>query len=669
MKSAELNPITMQKYIKTAMIIIIILASSLVLYDRIENGLAKPMILINQAGYLPSEEKIFYFQSPTRIEEALFFDLVDNTDGSVIFNQSLDYLGEIWGNHYYFGNFSSIQRNGSFHLSINYQGKSIKSYDFIISKSVYDKMGEWIQLFYYYQRCGMKVQTILPGNEGHEACHLDDGLWFNGTDWVYKDLSGGWHDAGDYNKYTEDPYNTQLSTFALSFSYFLIPEFWNKIPSKYETDAPDIVDECVWGSRFLQKLLVIDESGKTRALNGIFSVNKNGDYSRFGYWKEPSGETDNIPGTGDERKVGSLGNVSELSEYSNHQYGAQFMNKNAILMLAAALANTANAQFSFPYWENLAYSPYNLIANAIKIFEDYKEEIFFKNGTEYSLYSNVTPSEAFSTLFAISALARWYNISNQATEYENYISFGLPIREAFLNGSSEYAGLKMQTELEPLTTWDLYMQIYSLFFFESVYLGETSAEFSTFLTQWSKSTLIPACEAEGNVFRFAKNRNGYFSYWGTNLLLADVGGASLLAWNSSEKTEESNKIKNYGLSNGLHWIAGRNPLDICQIEGIGTKNLPIYHNRLIDMPNNKRGEVPGAVNNGIAKPPATKSFISKYENEYAAYEEILDLPYLDLAIPSSEKGNMGDFRSNEVYITNNAKFLMFYSIMQSVLSM
>ncbi len=667
MSRPTFDPSQAGKYLKISVIGALLLFSCIVVFDRVENALPKVKILINQAGYLPVEEKLFYVQSPKRIDGPISFDLVDNANGNRVYNDTLVYAGEIWGDHYYLGNFSGLQKNGSYHISLKAENRLIRSYDFPISQSVYDRMGEYIQLFYYYQRCGMKPHTIVPGYEGHEACHLDDGLWFNGTEWVYKDLSGGWHDAGDYNKYTEDPYNTQYSAFALSFSYFLVPEFWDSIPSRYETDAPDIVDECVWGARFLQKLLVQDISGKIRALNGIFSVNSEGEYSRFGYWKEPAGETDNIPGTGDERKVGSLGNVSGMTEYSSHPYGSQFMNKNAILMLAAALANTANTQRYYPYWDSLSYSPSNLIINATTIFNDYKDELFFENGSELEFYSNISVSEAFCLMFAVSALARWHNISNEAIEYNKFTKVGLALREFFLNATQQFSGLKMQAELEPLAVWDLYMQIYSLFFFEMVYFGGLSSEFSDYLSRWADQTLISACESEGNVFRFAKNRDSYFSFWGTNLLLANVGGSALLAWNSTNKSSAFNKIKNYGLANGLHWIAGRNPLDICQIEGIGSKNLPIFHNRLIDMPNNQRGEVLGAINNGIAKPPATKSFQAKFSNEYLTYKEIPDVPYLDLAIPAPDRSNMGDFRTNEVYILNNAQFLMFYSIFRAIL--
>ncbi len=663
----KVDPKRTEKYIKMSLISTIILFSSIVLIDRIQHSLPSPRILINQAGYLPDQEKIFYLQTPIRIDTQISFDLIDTSSETRLYNGTLVYLGQIWGDHYYLGDFSSVRKNGSYYISVKADTKLVKSYYFSISQSVYDMMGEYIQLFYYYQRCGMKPLMIVPGYEGHEACHLDDGMWFNGTNWVYKDLSGGWHDAGDYNKYTEDPYNTQYSAFALSFSYFLIPTFWNSRPNRYETDAPDIVDECVWGAKFLQKLLVNDASGKIRALNGIFSVNRKGEYSRFGYWKEPAGETDNIPGTGDERKVGSLGNVSGMAEYSYHPYGSQFMNKNAILMLAAALANTANAQYNYSYWDSFAYSPSNLIANATTIFNDYRDELFYENGTQIEFYSNISVSEAFSLLFAIGSLARWHNISSEEIQYNYYTSVGLALRNLFLNGSEDFSGLKMQESVEPLVVWDLYMQIYSLFFFEMVYFGGISPEFSNFLIRWSNQTLISACETEGNLFRFAKNRESYFSFWGTNLLLANVGSTSLLAWNSTDKSSEFNKIKNYGLANGLHWIAGRNPLDICQIEGIGTNTLSIYHNRLIDMPNNKRGEVVGAVNNGIAKPPATKSFQAKYDNEYLAYQQMPDLPYLDTATPAPDKMNMGDFRSNEVYILNNAQFLMFYSIFRNIL--
>jgi endoglucanase len=60
----------------------------------------------------------------------------------------------------------------------------------------------------YGQRCGVAVRFEHNGNTfSHAACHLDDALQ-NGK---RVDGTGGWHDAGDYGKYTVN------AAFALAF--------------------------------------------------------------------------------------------------------------------------------------------------------------------------------------------------------------------------------------------------------------------------------------------------------------------------------------------------------------------------------------------------------------------------------------------------------------------
>jgi len=114
------------------------------------------------------------------------------------------------------------------------------------------RTGELAYRFYYYQRCGTEIPAF------HKACHLDDSIMLDGT---YKDLTGGWHDAGDYNKYCG---YTPESVYALA----------------------------VWGAKYLKKCIDMN------TLKLIATVS-----SGYGYWGTPDKETDNIPQTGDERPV------------------------------------------------------------------------------------------------------------------------------------------------------------------------------------------------------------------------------------------------------------------------------------------------------------------------------------------------------------------------------
>ncbi|MHA1338848.1 MAG: hypothetical protein ACTSRZ_08665 [Promethearchaeota archaeon] len=85
------------------------------------------------------------------------------------------------------------------------------------------------------------------------------------------------------------------------------------------------------------------------------------------------------------------------------------------------------------------------------------------------------------------------------------------------------------------------------------------------------------------------------------------------------------------------------------------------------MLENRRGEVPGAVPNGIARPPLKKEIISQFPDEISAYNYTEDLPYIDFSISNPNQFDLGDFRTNEVCILNNANFLIAFSFLKAIL--
>ncbi|MHC4353740.1 MAG: glycoside hydrolase family 9 protein, partial [Planctomycetota bacterium] len=99
---------------------------------------------------------------------------------------------------------------------------------------------------------------------------------------------GGWHDAGDYNKYNG---YTPESVYALAFAYDRRKEFFDQF-DRNRNGRADILDEALWGAEFLDKCI----DPNTLEMVGTIS-------SGYGYWGKPEKETDNLPKTGDERRV------------------------------------------------------------------------------------------------------------------------------------------------------------------------------------------------------------------------------------------------------------------------------------------------------------------------------------------------------------------------------
>ncbi|MEO0224352.1 MAG: glycoside hydrolase family 9 protein [candidate division WOR-3 bacterium] len=182
---------------------------------------------------------------------------------------SWDYVQEI--------DFSSLTSDGIYCIEIDGVGRSCW---FRISKDVYYDVFKTVFRSYYLQRCGIGINDKISGVY-HDVCHTNDALYFRrndapttkfdagtpnkgGSDTIGTALKvvplgffrGGWHDAGDYNKYT-----TTIATVLLQF-------FWKyeKFPELFKDDdldipesgngIPDILDEAKYALEFLLKMQI-----------------------------------------------------------------------------------------------------------------------------------------------------------------------------------------------------------------------------------------------------------------------------------------------------------------------------------------------------------------------------------------------------------------------------
>lgn len=151
-------------------------------------------ILINQVGYLNDTNKVAIFRGDTSIQDTSF-NVVNSNTGDVV------YTGEIYGETfsslgnelYYYGDFSNITTEGTYYIETETLGQS---YPFEISSNVYDDLLNSTLRMFYLQRCGTE---IIDDNASHQECHTSMATIY-GTD-TQIDVSGGWHDAGDYGRY------------------------------------------------------------------------------------------------------------------------------------------------------------------------------------------------------------------------------------------------------------------------------------------------------------------------------------------------------------------------------------------------------------------------------------------------------------------------------------
>jgi endoglucanase len=103
----------------------------------------------------------------------------------------------------YVADFSALTRPGTYRLEVEGVGSSPP---FRVAANVYDAPFRAAVRAMYLWRCGAAVKATRGGvTYAHAACHTEDAwLDYVGGGHTRRDASGGWHDAGDYNKYVSN---------------------------------------------------------------------------------------------------------------------------------------------------------------------------------------------------------------------------------------------------------------------------------------------------------------------------------------------------------------------------------------------------------------------------------------------------------------------------------
>uniref|UniRef100_A0A832G1V9 Endoglucanase n=1 Tax=Ignavibacterium album TaxID=591197 RepID=A0A832G1V9_9BACT len=196
-------------------------------------------IRLNQVGFLPDDHKTAIILSKTPFEEK-FFRIKNVANDEEVFIDSIDKLSHKLNSEIKYSaiiDFSSLKTRGEYF--IEYQ--DVKSYPFRIDDSLYNSIRDSLSLFFKVQRCGPTNPFM------HKVCHLQDATKVVGySDSSAIDLTGGWHDAGDYIKFV---YTTAFTTYMLLFSLEFEPD---KFSFDLDNDSvPDILHEAKVGLDFL----------------------------------------------------------------------------------------------------------------------------------------------------------------------------------------------------------------------------------------------------------------------------------------------------------------------------------------------------------------------------------------------------------------------------------
>ena len=197
-------------------------------------------IRVNQVGFLPNDIKTAVVLSNTNLE-SVKAEIKTVGNNKVV---SSFYIGATNGKYGNFSfsyviDFSNINITGNYYIEIS----KIKSYSFSIGKFVYNGIADTLLEFFRIQRCGYTDPYL------HKVCHIADATSIiDGSKKISKpiDLTGGWHDAGDYVKFLN---TTAYSTYMLLFSYDFDPSKFSS--DKNKNNIPDILEEAKIGLDWL----------------------------------------------------------------------------------------------------------------------------------------------------------------------------------------------------------------------------------------------------------------------------------------------------------------------------------------------------------------------------------------------------------------------------------
>ena len=155
-------------------------------------------IHLNQIGFLPNEPKRAVVPATGAIHGGGFVIIDDAVVPAVRYRGTLtEYAKPQYGHfaRHFFADFDGFTRPGRYRLRLS---DGHLSAPFSVGADIYDQLTPLVLQYFDVQRCGPQT------SEHRGPCHADDGIAVGGPRSGQRiDVSGGWHDAGDYLKFVE----------------------------------------------------------------------------------------------------------------------------------------------------------------------------------------------------------------------------------------------------------------------------------------------------------------------------------------------------------------------------------------------------------------------------------------------------------------------------------
>jgi endoglucanase len=207
-------------------------------------------IRVNSIGFLPGSEKRATIAAPLADSAAL--RLIRLPDNATVFTapagppvisgkKDTDETVRVF-------DFSAFTAPGEYRIELPGGKKSAR---FRIAPDIWNEPLAVTMRAFYLWRCGTAVRHRHGGHTfRHGRCHMNDAI----LDGTHRDATGGWHDAGDYNKYTVNAcYAAGMLLKAWEQNAATLAAVKLDIPESKNT-TPDFLDEIRWELEWLLKM-------------------------------------------------------------------------------------------------------------------------------------------------------------------------------------------------------------------------------------------------------------------------------------------------------------------------------------------------------------------------------------------------------------------------------
>ncbi|MFH1748882.1 MAG: glycoside hydrolase family 9 protein [Planctomycetota bacterium] len=465
---------------------------------------------------------------------------------SVVYRGALENAGKhIWGGNNLVADFSDFREPGLYRirLRLDQDVKEIcDSYSFSIRPSLYLELARKAAGFLYYQRCGIEI----PG--WHKACHMDDAIIM--PDGRVVDATGGWHSAGDYNKWIGPAH------FAVRGLTNLFEECARWPAVDWVDGIPKLLEEAWWEVKFYKKVYY----------EGSFLSIVNRGIDPW-MWS-------GAPELGPPR-IATLAQIELIHQRSN---------KVTSLFTAAAMARTV--RLSAPYQQEVDRGTLQIVTSCYDILREADPSHVEDRGP-----FGVGMGDSFlmfnaGLLLLDLELSQITRDAKYERDAEQRVEAILALRgpDGLFHTDEARTAKQPDPDLHFLALYE-YMMLHP----DTPFRKDITDVFASWLTytkplhNMSPFGQVGGYRPDGNI----SNIPGRSSVLARN---AWTLATAALLLNEPEYVKMAERQ--------LQWIVGFNPADISMMAGVG-KGPGCYHNRYCFIEGHEDGIVPGSIVNGI----------------------------------------------------------------------